>query len=58
MRRVLMLQKKEEIEEYKIRNEKAGRNVDIEYDHMIQEHWLSQEIATEHIASDNLKICV
>jgi kinesin family protein 2/24 len=58
IRRQLMQQKKEEQEEYKIRNDKAGRNVDIEYDHMINEHWLSQEIASEHTASDHLKIWV
>lgn len=46
------------MEEAKIRNEKAGRNVDIEYDSMIKEHWLTKEIASEHIQSDNLKICV
>lgn len=51
-----MLQKKEELEDAKLRNEKAGRNVDIEYDKMIHEDWLPAEIASEHIHSDNLKI--
>lgn len=55
-RRRLMQQKKEEIEEAKIRNEKAGRNVDFEYDKMIHENWLTNEIASEHVQSDHMKI--
>ena len=50
-RRQLMVQKKERMEEAKLRNVKAGRNVDLEYDEMIREDWLSQEIATEHVQS-------
>ncbi len=46
-----MVQKKERMEEAKLRNVKAGRNVDLEYDEMIREDWLSQEIATEHVQS-------
>jgi len=51
-----MQQKKEENEEAKLMNEISGRNVDIEYDKMIQENWLTPEIASEHIQSDNMKI--
>ena len=46
------------MEEAKIRNEKAGRNVDIEYDRYIKEDWLTPEIASEHVQSDYLKIWV
>ena len=46
------------MEEAKIRNEKAGRNVDIEYDKFIKEDWLMPEIASEHVQSDYLKIWV
>lgn len=53
-----MVIKKEEMEEAKIRNEKAGRNVDIEYDRYIKEDWLTPEIASEHVQSDYLKIWV
>ena len=55
-RRILMQQRKEEVEEAKLRNVKAGRNVDLEYDRMIQENWLSEEIAEEHVQSEKLKI--
>lgn len=51
-----MQQKKEEMEEAKLRNEIAGRNVDLEYDQMIQESWLTSQIANEHVHSDNMKI--
>ena len=47
---------KEQMEEAKIKNVLAGRNVDIEYDQMIQENWLTNEIAKEHVQSDNMKI--
>lgn len=47
-RRQVMQQKKEEMEEAKLRNELAGRNVDFEYDAMIQENWLPKELASEH----------
>ena len=57
-RRQLMQQRKEENEEAKLRNEKAGRNVDLEYDRMIHENWLSEEIASEHVQSEKMKICV
>jgi hypothetical protein len=53
-----MLQKKEEMEEAKLRNEISGRNVDIEYDQMIHESWLTNQIAIEHVHSDNMKICI
>ena len=46
------------MEEAKIKNVLAGRNVDIEYDQMIQENWLTNEIAKEHVQSDNMKIWV
>lgn len=53
-----MQQRKEENEEAKLRNEKAGRNVDLEYDRMIHENWLSEEIASKHVQSEKMKICV
>lgn len=56
MRRQLMQQRKEEMEEAKIRNVKAGRNVDLEYDNMIHQNWLAEEIATEHVQSEKMKI--
>lgn len=55
-RRRLMQQKKEEMEEAKLMNEKAGRNVDLEYDKMIHENWLTKDVASEHVQSDNMKI--